>query len=308
MSADRDLSKQVRWLAKAIDLNEQRPDLGYVARVFTQTSLPYRNPPANLPVWQRRNGNMTLTLRPHYSAEGQPQYPYGIVPRLLLTWMTTEAVRNQSPQLELADSLAGFMRDLGMTSRPTGGREGSITRLREQMQRLFMANFAVTVDGQQRQTGGQLSVASSYDLWWSDRIPEQPSLVPSYVRLTDDFYREITERPVPVDLKALAHLRTVGPLALDVYSWLTYRTSYLSSRSIITWVQLRWQFGTQGGDSRSSRHSFRRDFRKALSHVLAVYPAAEADVTEAGVVLRPGRPHVSMVKPPPRKRALPPGE
>jgi hypothetical protein len=158
------------------------------------------------------------------------------------------------------------------------------------MQRLFMANFAVTVDGQQRQTGGQLSVASSYDLWWSDRIPEQPSLVPSYVRLTDDFYREITERPVPVDLKALAHLRTVGPLALDVYSWLTYRTSYLSSRSSITWVQLRWQFGTQGGDSRSSRHSFRRDFRKALSHVLAVYPAAEADVTEAGVVLRPGRP------------------
>lgn len=293
MNEDR-LSKQIRWAAEAIELSQQPPDRGYVARVFTQTSLPYRNPTANAPVWQRHNGNMTLTLRPNYAQDGSPQYPFGVIPRLLLTWMTTEAVLQQTPQLEVADSLADFMRQLGMQA--TGGRRGSITRLREQMHRLFMANFAVTVEGDKRHTGGQLSVASSYDLWWSNKIPEQASLVPSFVRLTDEFYREVTERPIPVDLKALAHLRTVGPMALDIYSWLTYRTSYLRTGSRISWSQLRWQFGTQAADTPSGRYKFQQDFDRALKHVLTVYPAARAEVSEHGIVIRPGRTHVQMTK------------
>jgi hypothetical protein len=41
---------------------------------------------------------------------------------------------------------------------------------------------------------GQGAIASGYDLWWSDRPPEQPALIPSCVRLTNEFFREITSR------------------------------------------------------------------------------------------------------------------
>jgi hypothetical protein len=48
------------------------------------------------------------------------------VPRILLAWMTTEAVRTQSRELVLGDSLSRFMRSLDLV--PTGGRwESSLT-------------------------------------------------------------------------------------------------------------------------------------------------------------------------------------
>ena len=60
--------------------------------------------------------------------------PYGNLPRLLLAWMCTEAVRTQSPDLVLGRSLSEFMKKLGMA--PAGAGR---TRLRNQMSRLFSA-------------------------------------------------------------------------------------------------------------------------------------------------------------------------
>jgi hypothetical protein len=55
---------------------------------------------------------------------------------LLRLWrLSTEAVRTQSPNLVLGESLSAFMRSLGL--QPTGGKQGTIARLRKQMERLF---------------------------------------------------------------------------------------------------------------------------------------------------------------------------
>ncbi|WP_062993796.1 replication protein RepA [Nocardia anaemiae] len=43
------------------------------------------------------------------------------------------------------------------------------------------------------------------DLWWAKG--DQPTLLPSTVRLTGEFFDEVTTRPVPVDLGALRALR-----------------------------------------------------------------------------------------------------
>ena len=40
-------------------------------------------------------------------------YPYGTLPRLLLFWITREALRTNSPRIELGNSLAKFMEELG---------------------------------------------------------------------------------------------------------------------------------------------------------------------------------------------------
>ncbi|MFI6959655.1 replication protein RepA [Nocardia sp. NPDC050408] len=268
-------------------------EIGYLARLFSQTSLPYQNP-GDLPVWYRRNGALTLTVQPgvHIDAHGNAKslgYPYGTVPRLLLTWLSTEAVRTKSPELLLGESLSDFMRKLDLT--PTGGKTGTITRLRGQMERLFQANLSVRIDDgdPDHQAGAKLSVASSYDLWWAKG--DQPALLPSTVRLTGEFFDEVTTRPVPVDLGALRALRR-SPMRLDIYAWLTHRMSYLQRQTVIPWEALRFQFGSTLKDTKQGRLQFKRDFERHLKEVLVVYRDARVEVSPAGVILRPSFTHV----------------
>ena len=67
------------------------------------------------------------------SAGGLNKLPYGNLPRLILAWVSTEAVRTQSRELVLGKSLSEFMRTLGIYN--SGGNPQ--TRLRNQMRRLF---------------------------------------------------------------------------------------------------------------------------------------------------------------------------
>ena len=76
-------------------------------------------------------------------AGGGNKLPYGTLPRLLLAWVCTEAVRTQSPELVLGDSLSEFMRRLGIYS-TSGGTTGGRTRLRNQMRRLFGCMVSLT--------------------------------------------------------------------------------------------------------------------------------------------------------------------
>jgi hypothetical protein len=101
--------------------------LGFMCRAMVQASLPSRK--VDGVEFTRRNGNFTLTLL----APSRVGLPYGTVPRLLLTWLATEAVKTRERELVLGDSLSGFMRELGMT--PTGGRWGTIPRLKDQTRR-----------------------------------------------------------------------------------------------------------------------------------------------------------------------------
>ena len=73
-------------------------------------------------------------------AGGDNKLPFGNYPRLLLAWVSTEAVRTQSRVIVLGSSLAKFMRELGIYS--SGGREG--TKLRNQMRRLFDCTVQLT--------------------------------------------------------------------------------------------------------------------------------------------------------------------
>lgn len=273
---------------------QDEAEVGYLARLFTQTSLPYRDP-GDVPAWGRRNGALSLAVQPGMTidADGTVRsigYPYGTIPRLLLTWLSTEAVRTQSHELVLGTSLAEFMRSLELT--PTGGKNGTITRLRKQMERLFQASLSVRWDGDaSRESGARLNVASAYDLWWADADPAQPSLLPSSVRLSDEFYREVVEHPVPLDLGALRALRG-SPLRLDIYAWLTYRMSYLRKRTEVPWEGLRAQFGSANADTRQGRAQFRKDFERHMREVLLVYREANVEVSRGGLVLQPSRTHV----------------
>ena len=299
MTAGRSLRpRQLELLAAAAELWDRgEPEgLNYLARLWCQTSLPYRDP-GDVPAWGRRNGDLSLVVQPGVgmSLDGEPRsigFPYGTVPRLLLTWLSTEAVRTQEPTLLLGDSLSAFMRNLGMT--PSGGVNGTITRLKKQMERLFLATLTVRWDGDpNRQSGGRLNVASSYDLWWSDKEPDAPALMPSVVRLSSEFFTEVTQHPVPLDLGVLRALRG-SALRLDIYAFLCHRLSYLRRPTTIPWEALRGQFGSTLGRDKNGRARFKQEFERNLREVLLLYRHADVESTRAGLVLRPSRTSVPM--------------
>src|SRR5271157_3401994 len=89
---------------------EERQKVGFSARLLVQATLPHSRPAKGVNQFQRSNGFVTVKI----IADADYGLPYGTYPRLLLAWMTTEAVHTQSPEMELGASLAEFMRKLDL--------------------------------------------------------------------------------------------------------------------------------------------------------------------------------------------------
>ena len=253
--------------------------LGFMARAMVQATLPHKKVEGN--EFERRNGNYTLTLL----APSKIGLPYGSVPRLLLAWLTTEAVRTQSRELELGDSLSGFMRELDMI--PTGGRWGSITRLKDQARRLFSCTVSATYDDAKKHADMGYRLADKSLLWWDAKDPEQAGLWQSTVTLSEAFFREVVSHPVPVDMRALKALKK-SPLALDTYCWLTYRASYAERLSVIPWSTLVLQFGSDYKLVRQFKAAFLTELRK----VVTVYGGVQVEATDEGLLVRPSLTHI----------------
>lgn len=269
--------------AEEIDAEDAKSagTIGYMARAIIQATMPHSDPGIN--EFIRKNGNYTLVMM----APSHIGLPYGSIPRLVLSWVTTEAVRTQEPTIVLGDTLSSFMYELGLV--PTGGRWGTITRLRNQMQRLFATSISCSYVGDKEWANTGYRIADEVRLWWQPKGPDQ--LWESKVTLGSTFYQELIKHPVPVDLRALRILRR-SPMALDLYCWLTYRVSYLRHDTVIPWPALQAQFGCDYGRV----DNFRAAFVTALRKVLTVYRSSRVEPTAKGLVLKPSRPHVARIR------------
>lgn len=258
--------------------------LGFMARAMTLATLPHRAVSGS--VFQRKNGSFVLTLM----APPDIGLPYGSVPRLLLAWMTTEAVRTQSKELVLGDSMSQFMGELGLI--PSGGRWGSIGRLKSQTTRLFSSTINARFTGEDSTAILNQVIAEKAMLWWHPQHHQQVGLWQSTVLLSEQFFREVVEHPIPIDLRAIKALKQ-SPLSLDIYIWLTYRAAYLKRETVIPWVALATQFGAEYGRIRD----FKEAFSQALKRVYVVYKDASFSVEDKGLLIRPTLTHVGRRQP-----------
>jgi hypothetical protein len=88
----------------------------------------------------------------------------------------------------------------------------------------------------------------------------------SNVKLSAPFFTELIEHPIPIDLRAYKALRG-SPLAMDIYSWLTYRMSYTDRPTRpIRWESLMGQFGSSFNTENIDQAS--RDFKKGFLKAL----------------------------------------
>lgn len=261
--------------------------LGYMARALVQATLPHSRPQTN--EFERRNGAFTLAM----IAPSKVGLPYGVIPRLMLAWMTTEVVRTKSRELVLGDSMSDFMRQLDMM--PTGGRWGSISRLRDQSRRLFTTSVSCQYDSPHASGEAGFRIADRHMLWWDPKGPGQQSLFNSTVTISAQFYDEVRTSPIPIDLRAMKALKK-SPLALDIYFWLTYRMSYLRQARLIPWAALQLQFGSSYGTDGQGARDFKRAFLRELKKVNLIYPGAKVEAAEKGLALSPSLTHIPQLR------------
>jgi len=264
--------------------------LGFMAKFLVQTTLPHSEQFGTQ--YMRADGNVTLRI----TDVGGTGLPYGSYPRLILIWMTTEAVRTGNRELELGSSLSSFMAQLGLQA--TGGHWGTIPRFRDQMQRLVGAaistRWSSDSNGQNQCGGENLLVAEKFHLWWTPQKLPNASLAKSSVTLSVNFFEQLVAAPVPLDLRAVRALKR-SPLALDLYAWATRRVSYLSRPTLIPWESLRRSFGAGYAGTPQGRSCFRAKAIEAFHRIVMVYPELKFESQDSGLLLRPSGPHIPKV-------------
>lgn len=279
------------------ELESIRKDIGYSARVWAQVSLPYKDP-GNIPYWHRRNGAVSLLMEPatleRRDGTIEQVFPFGLLPRDILTFFSTEAVRTMDPVLVLGSSMNAFMLKLGLAK---GGRDSK--RLTEQLERLLAAHLTVTGIAEYSNGHGReknsLRISDQSQLWFGKDdtlMTENEGLWSSTITLTDAFFNSIVKRPVPIDLGAM-HALGSSPLKRDIYVWATHHVFAMDKIQRIKWEDLNVQFGGQYAEDRQ----FKAAFIKAVRAVQIVYPDLNIEITPTHLVLKPSRPHVPMTKP-----------
>ena len=273
---------QVNQLVRA---SEADPDLGFMGRTMALCSLPRSNP-GNRLQYKRVNGPFTLYM----NAVGDNKLPFGNLPRLLLAWVCTEAVRTQSRELVLGRSLSEFMRTLDIYS--NSGRVH--TRLRNQMKRLFGCTVTMVYE----EPGGFVRVSSlvadKHEFWWNERKPDEPTLWESKIELGEKFFNEIIHHPVPIDMNTLTALKR-SPLGLDLYLWLVYRTFSLRAPQRLTWQQLYRQFGAHPDNASDKRTvlNFRTKVLRELKKIKLAWPELNYATAPGVLILSPSKPAIA---------------
>lgn len=280
--------------AGLLEIWQQQPDeveLAFLARQLVQVTLPHSDP-GNVPVWARRNGDLTLIMtRADIDVNGElVGYPYGSLPRLLLYWINSEAVRTKSRHLELGRNLSCFMAELGLNPRNGRGERSDAKRLQGQMQRLFSASIrfrrtSEAANGDIRERTRVVPIIEESELWWNPKHVRQGYLWDSWLELSESFYKTITAIPVPLNMRALKALKR-SPLALDLFAWLSYKSwnvTRLKTPQAVSWELLHAQLGADYAELRN----FKVKASLAIRKIVNLQPEFRIALSGAAVQIRP---------------------
>jgi len=257
----------------------------YNHSLLAQLGMPLRNP-HEATVWSRNCGSMSLQMESGSIFSGgefkRVGIPYGTRARLCMLALCSEAVKTNTPVIELPSTFTRFVRELGID---TNGR--NLRELREQIRRMSVVqmrlafNHGTFVD----QYTGPVFEKLTIDL---PSGSQQEPMWPNTVEFSSSFYESLRHHAVPLRREAIMAL-SHSARAIDVYSWLASRLYKIKHRPVkLKWASVSFQFGKRDQD----RKGFKRSFKKALSQVLMVYPEANVEIIYGGLLLRRSPPPV----------------
>ena len=279
-----------RRLLDAAEAATHEPEtVAFQHSVLAQTGLPYRDPGDDVRTWKRTNGQIGLQIEagsawnPDAADFVQLGLPYGPKPRLILAHLNGEALRQQSPEVEVERSLTAFVKRLKLDA---GGR--TINTIKNQLARLAACSmrFGGVRDGRAITVNSQ--IVHSFDLWFP-KEDGQRVLWPSTVCLSREYFDSLAKHAVPLHDKALMAL-SGSAMALDVYAWLAQRLHRIEwgQRVFVPWTALKAQFGWHY----DRMDKFKAVFRQTLQVVHSQYRAADINLDGRGIILRRSPPPV----------------
>jgi hypothetical protein len=264
----------------------------YSLSAIVQTGFPYKRVKGQQH-FERTNGDLTVTM----AAPNEIGLPSGIYPRLAFVHICSEIVKTKSRRINLGPSLKRFVVD--EMGRPwSTGKKGTAVKWRESITSLLATSFTIT-DKVRSQDGKHeglilknVSIADEAVLWWDKEFQE---LQGAEIEVSEKFAEALLSHATPLDIRALKKLADLrGPLAFDLYCWLTYRYWKMEQFNTpivrIPWQGLYGQLGSVIGTSRQ----FRYEVRSALEEVKKVYPQANFNSdSESYLILTTSEPHIS---------------
>ena len=274
---------QARKLIEVKDIDKE--DRQHIHSVLALCGLPYKRPRNDQDAYIREYGRNSLVIQPGYlldpfTQKMQPQgLPYGPKARLLLFHICTMALRQQSPIIEIADSMSAFIRQLGFSV--TGGKKGTITQFKEQLHRLAASRMQIGLFHGDKSSTLNSQPIEAFDIWLP-QDPNQKMLWNSTLKLDEKFYKSLVKHALPIDMNVLKAF-SQSAKQIDIVLWLAYRLQRLDRVYPITWGKVQEQFGANVTSPRKFKQSFAED----INVVMEVFPALPLKLTEKGITLYP---------------------
>lgn len=264
----------------------------FLHTVMCQVGLPRKRTEARS--FERHSGHVSILLEAGSLFDGkdfvEQPLPYGTTPRLVMVHISSEAIRTQQRNIEIGDSIRQFLISLGMQT--SGGERGGYTALRRQMEALAACRLTLGMHAEGRIVTMDAKPIKRFEAWLQPARHDgsQRALWPGVLELSEDFFNTLAHHAVPLDYRALSALKH-SSLALDIYTWLAHRLRRVTSANgvMLSWQNLRDQFGQEYTTSKNFKH----EFRHALRQVTVVYPDAKIEDVIGGLTLFPSRPPIS---------------
>jgi hypothetical protein len=287
---------QMRLIESSLDIREsQAEDIAYQHTVLCQTGLPYRT--TNSRTWDARNGRVFLHIKAGEYLDGHTEQwtevplPFGPKARLVLLHINSEAIRTQSKEIDVEDTLTAFVRKMQNGRDPNGDE---IRKYNQQIISLASASIRMAIiDAEASPTAfriphGDIKISDWHEVWQS-KDSKQRSLWSNRVHLSDEYAYTLFNHAVPLDPRAIAALAH-NAMALDAYAWAGQRMCRIPANRTdkVTWVNLHQQFG----HNYKLLRQFRSVFTKTLKDVLTQYPEARIEINEGGLLLKQSPPPI----------------
>lgn len=261
---------------------DRKAERAYSARPFVLCGIPVRRPSKHTLEYSRQNGRFRLRVI------GHPDYglPFG-QDRLLLIWIATMATWQKTREIRFR-SAAAILETFGL---PKDGRY--YKRLIAGFERIFYSTFFFSSD----QQVGEATIMERRSfrfvrdakLWYVEPSASEATASPqpraeNVIVLSEEFWKEIQEHPIPVDLAVVKALAD-SPGNLDLYVWLVWRG--WTAKAPVT-VPL---FGPEGlvsqlGISEKLRErDFRRQIGRWVKVIRHLWPDCPASLAESATSL-----------------------
>jgi hypothetical protein len=275
-------------------------DRYHLHSVLALCGLPYKKPPEGQGDYIREYGRSSLVVQagflkdPNSGRMIKQGLPYGPKARLLLLHICTMAIRQNSHEIEVADSMSAFIRELGFEV--SGGARGTITQFKEQLHRLAAARMQIGLWRGDKTTTISTQPIEAFDVWLPSD-PDQRTLWNTTLYMDEKFFRTLKEHALPIDIRGVKAFAQSAK-QIDIVLWLAYRLKSLERPTPLSWETLKEQFGR---DVTSRDRKFRQAFAEDIKAIQDVYPSLRLHVTEKGLTLYPTDGKTLLVPP---KRAL----